>query len=301
MVFSLSRTTKTHAGIRLFARRACFSLSFVFIFAFCVNAQSDPTAREWNKPTEPFRIIGNVYYVGSEGISSFLITTKKGHILIDGGFEETAPQIISNIKRLGFDISQVRILLNSHSHYDHAGGLSELKQKSGARLLVTGPEARMLAQGGRNDFAYGDELPYAKVTADQIIRDGETIRLGNESIVALSTPGHTKGATTFLMTVTENGKPYKVVFASSISAPGYQLKNNRKYPRVASDLQKSFAILEKLPCDVFLTFHSGFFNMLEKRGRIEKVGGNPFIDRDGLRAYVKTMREQFLTQLAAEK
>lgn len=285
-------TIKTATALLLLVIWTCVSAT---------QAQSDPTAREWNKPTDPFRIIGEVYYVGSEGISVFLITSDKGHILIDGGFEETAPQVIANIKKLGFDIGDVKLILNSHSHYDHAGGIAELKRRSGAKLLASGLEAKMLGQGGRNDPQFGDELPYESVAVDRIIRNGEKIRLGDKVITALATPGHTQGATSFAMTARENGETYSVVFASSISAPGYKLKNNTKYPGIAKDFRYSFQKLEKLPCDAFLTFHTDFFNMAAKRKAVGAGKPNPFIDRAGLRSYVVQLRTQFEKQMAEEK
>lgn len=276
----------------------------LLVLVLCVSlaqAQRDPTAREWNKPTEPFRIIGNVYYVGSEGISVFLITSDEGHILIDGGFEETAPQVIANIKKLGFDIAHVRIILSSHSHYDHAGGLAELKRSSGAKLLASISEKTMLERGGKDDFHYGDEIPFEAVKVDRILRDGAVVRLGGNSITATLTPGHTKGATTFMMRVKEGGHSYSVVFASSISAPDYRLRNNPKYPAIAQDFERSFKRLEALPCDVFLTFHTAFFDLSAKREKIGKTEQNPFVDKTGLRAFVDKARRQFRDQLASEK
>lgn len=263
-------------------------------------AQSDPIAKEWNRPTEPFRIIGNIYYVGSEGISSFLVTSPNGHILIDGGFEETAPQIIANIKTLGFDISQVKILLISHAHYDHAGGLAALKKASGARLMATDEEARLLRRGGRGDFQYNDELTYPAVKTDRLLQNGDYVRLGENSLQALVTPGHTKGATTFLMTLQKNGQEFPIVFASSISAPDYKLIGNERYPDIVSAFRRTFKTLERLDCSVFLTFHTGFFRMAEKRALLTDNGPNPFVDSSELKRYVNEMRGQFEKNLSSQ-
>jgi metallo-beta-lactamase class B len=140
-------------------------------------AQADEMSRAWNKPVVPFRIVGNLYYVGATEVSSFLITTPQGHILIDGGFVETAPQIERNIATLGFKLSDVRFLLISHAHYDHVGGIAELKQKTGAKIVATAPDVELLARGGHGDFYFGDQLTFPSIQVDRVIGDGEKIEL----------------------------------------------------------------------------------------------------------------------------
>jgi metallo-beta-lactamase class B len=147
-------------------------------------AQADETSRSWNKPVAPFRIAGNLYYVGAIEITSYLITTPEGHFLLDGGFVETAPQIEHNIAELGFKLTDVKFLLNSHAHYDHAGGLAELKKVTGAKLLASEGDAPMLRSGGHGDFRFGDTLTFPAIAPDQIVHDGEAIRLGNQMVVA---------------------------------------------------------------------------------------------------------------------
>ena len=279
-----------------FRQRLCVLSLPVLLGPWMAVAQPTDTFRSWNQPVVPFRIIGNVYYVGASDVTSFLITTPAGHILLEGGFAETAPLIEKNVRELGFKLEDVKILLNSHAHFDHAGGLAELKRLTGARLIVSEPEAEMLARGGRGDFHYGDQLPFPPGKADRIIGDKGEIQLGGVVMTALLTPGHTKGCTTWTMKTTEEGKSYDVVFMGSISIPGYRLTNNTNYPNIAADYARSFKILKALPCDVFLAPHGFVFSLKEKMaGKGGKT--NPFIDPQGYRKTIENAEHDYENQL----
>lgn len=263
------------------------SLTLSLFLPATADPQADPTSRSWNQPVKPYRIIGNIWYVGASGVTSFLITTSDGHILLDGGLAETAPQIRRNVAQLGFKLADIKILLNSHAHYDHAGGLAELKELAGAKLMATEADAELLARGGKDDFQWGDKYSYKPVKADRVLRDGDRVELGEVRLTARLTPGHTKGSTTWTMKVDEEGKQFDVVFSTSVSAPGYTLVNNDKYPGIVDDYRRTFQILKSLPCDVFLGPHAEFFSMKEKMARMERgVKPNPFIDSAGYREYV---------------
>lgn len=259
------------------------ALALILFFA----GQADPVSRSWNQPVAPFRIVGNVYYVGASDIASYLITTPKGHIVIDGGFAETAPMIRRNIEQLGFRVSDVRILLSSHAHYDHAGGLAELKSATGATFYASAAEAPQLARGGLDDPQFGNRFPFPPITPDRLLRDGDRVTLGGTTLVARITPGHTKGCTTWTMKVRQGGRSYDVVFLGSPSVPdGYRLVNNPRYPDAVADYRKQFAILRSLKCDVFLASHGNFYDLVEKiKRRGEKK--NPFIDPDGYRTFIR--------------
>jgi len=168
----------------------------LLILSLPVYAQKEAADRRANTPVEPFQIIGNIYYVGAAEVTSFLITTPKGHILLDGGFVETAAQIKENIKKLGFKLEDVKFLLNSQSHFDHAGGLAELKKSTNAKMLASEADKISLENGGKDDFHFGDTLPYEPVKVDKIIKDDDRIKLGGVSLKAVLTPGHTRGCTT---------------------------------------------------------------------------------------------------------
>src|SRR4029079_11530552 len=164
-----------------------------------------------NKPPAPFRIAGNLYSVGSSGISSYLITTPAGHVVIDAGYESTVPIIAANIRTLGFKVEEVRILLNTQEHYDHAAGFAALKKDTGAQLMVSGPDAALIERGGVRDFSYGDKYPFPPAKVDRRLKDGDTVTLGKLTLHAHVTPGHTKGCTTWSFEVTENNRALQVV------------------------------------------------------------------------------------------
>ena len=260
-------------------------------------AQSDPVSRSWNEPVEPFRIVENIYYVGASDVTSFLITSPGGHVLIDGGFEETAPMILTSIRRLGFRPSDVKVLLNSHAHYDHAGGLAALKRATGAVFYASAPEVPLLARGGKDDPQFGDRFFFPPIQADRILRHGERVTVGASTITANVTPGHTPGCTTWSM---KAGKLNVVFFCSPTVPEGYKLVGNPRYPNALADYRKQFRILRSLPCDVFLASHGNFFNLKEKMAKRTGGGTNPFIDREGCHRFIAAS-ELRVERVAAEQ
>ncbi|HLM00603.1 MAG TPA: subclass B3 metallo-beta-lactamase, partial [Pyrinomonadaceae bacterium] len=231
-----------------------FVLFLIVCFSAVTIAQKSEGDREMNQPFEPFRIIGNVYYVGASDVTSYLITTPRGHILIDAGFEETVPQIKANVAKLGFKIRDIKILLVNHAHYDHCGGLAEIKKLTGARLYASPPDAPVLEDGGASDFRFGGDKPLFKpVKVDEILKNNQEIRLGDSILTTHFTFGHTKGATSWTMDVSENNRKYKIVFASSVTTLDYSLVDNPKYPRVAEDFADTFATLKNIGAEVFLS------------------------------------------------
>jgi metallo-beta-lactamase class B len=268
----------------------------LLLFALCsiVFAQSNAEQRaQWNQPVKPFRIIGNIYYVGAANVSSFLIRTPQGAILLDGGFPETAPLIEKSIAELGFSVKDVKILLNSHAHYDHCGGLAELKKLSGARMIASERDAPVLntAQGGAG--------PFPAVRVDRVIADKQIVELGGVTLTAHITPGHTKGCTTWTMPVSDRGKTYQVAFYCSTSVVD-KLVNNAGYPNIVSDYERSFAELRKMPCDVFLAPHAGFFNLEEKRKQLAAGKLDAFVDPTEMQKFVDESERAFHEQLAKE-
>lgn len=245
----------------------------------------------WNGPIEPFRIIGNVYYVGAAGVSAFLIVTPEGSIVLDGGLPETEPRIEAGIAALGFRPADVKYLLNSHAHFDHAGGLAALKLKSGARMVASEGDSGTLNTGGGGRFT--------PVRVDRIVKDNGTVELGGATLTAHVTPGHTKGCTTWSMPVAEGGKIYRVVFYCSTSVVD-RLVNNRDYPGIVADYERSFKTLRTMPCDVFLAPHGWFFHLQEKRAKIGG-GANPFVDPGEMRAYVEQSERDFRGALDRER
>ncbi|MFT3828531.1 MAG: subclass B3 metallo-beta-lactamase [Opitutaceae bacterium] len=276
--------------------RTILAAGGLWLSALAASAQSTELFRSWNQPVQPFKIIGNVHYVGASDIASYLIVTPEGHILLEGGFAETAPLIAKNIRALGFRVEDIKFLLTSHAHLDHAGGLAELKRLSGAQLVATAPEADGLARGGKGDFQWGDTLPFPPVTAERIVADGDTVSLGGVVLTARVTPGHTKGSTTWTMSATDAGKPCAVVFMASLTTPGYDLVANPQYPNLGADILRSCAILRALPCDAYLAPHGFAFGLAEKRARLG-AEPNPFIDPAGYRKAIDDTERQLRRRL----
>ena len=296
----MKRTARFVAGHWSFA---IIVAALLLALASSLSTQSKPDSREGNEPVAPFHIIGNVYYVGASDVTSFLIVTPAGDILLDGGYPETAPQIEANIPKLGFRLADVKFLLNSHAHFDHAGGLAELKKRTGAKLVAMDGDAQVLASGGKTDFAFGGKgLLFPIVKPDRVIHDGDTVTLGGVVMTAHLTAGHTRGDTTWTMTTEDGGKPYHVVFVGSVSVLSeYRLTKPESYPGIAADYERSFAVLKSLPCEVFLGPHGSFFNLTEKREALAKgAKENPFIDPAGYQEYVKRFEEYYETAKAAQ-
>ena len=268
-----------------------------------LHAQADPTSRSWNQPVEPYRIAGNVYYVGASDVTSFLIATPEGHILIDGGFVETAPIIEANVRKLGFKLEDVKVLLSGHAHFDHAGGLAELKKVTGAKFAAMAEDAPVLARGGKGDFRFGDTMTFPPVQADRILHDGDQVTLGGTTLTAHLTPGHTMGNTTWTMKAKEGNETYDVVIAGSTSVlPGDVLTNSPRYPKMADDYAKTFQVLKALPCDVFLSSHAGFYEGLKKAEKLRQgAQQNPFVDPQGYRDWVARGEKAYLDQLRKER
>lgn len=253
---------------------------------------------EWNRPTAPFRIAGNVHYVGTEALGAFLITTPDGHVLIDGALPESADQIAANIRRLGFRVEDVKYLLISHAHVDHAGGLARLKALSDARLLASVGDAPELESG---KIAYRDSWDFPAVKVDRIIGDGESFRIGGTTLTAHVTPGHTKGCTSWSARVAHQKRPLDILFACSLTVAGQPLVNDKGYPGAAADFRASFAKLKRLRADIFVTFHSGFFDMEEKRKRLAAGETGAFIDPSELSRRVATAEAAFEKELARQQ
>ncbi len=248
---------------------------------------------DWNKPFPPHKVIGNVYFVGTEQLGSFLITTPEGDILINSDFESTVPVIRASVEKLGFKMTDIKIILGSHAHGDHMEGDALMKELTGARVYAMEqdvPALRKMMPGGK---------PHP---IDHILHDGEEVKLGGTTLVAHLTPGHTKGCTTWTMKAQENGKSYDVVILGSIGVnPGYILVGNKDYPQIADDYVRGFQTLRALPCDVFLGSHGSFYHMTEKYAKLEKGSTNPFIDPAGYQAHLDLQEKNFKAKLAEQQ
>jgi metallo-beta-lactamase class B len=275
----------------------CRSWILLLAFTACAFAQMDP---EWTEPFPPHRVIGNIYYVGSRGLASYLITTSQGHILINSNLESSVPQIRQAIEKLGFRFRDVKILLISHAHWDHCAGGALLKELTGARYMVMDADVPDIEGGGKGNFQYG-KLPgarYKPAKVDRVLHDGDQVKLGDVALVAHLTAGHTKGCTTWTMKVQDGGKTHDVVIVGSPNVnSGYRLVNNSLYPQIAQDYERTFHTLKSLPCDVFLGAHGSYYGMESKFARLKGGGPNPFIDPQGYKDYVTEREEAFRREL----
>jgi len=270
----------------MFRLNAAVLILACLVFAPSARAQQyTPPNAEWNQPVEPFKIAGNLYYVGASDVTSYAITTPDGIILIDTGFRETVPLIEANLKKLGFRFEDIRLVLIMHAHNDHAGGVADIKARTKARFLSSPGDVPLFEHGGQGDFAFGDHFYYPPVKPDALLRDGEPVGLGGTQLTPHFTPGHTKGATSYTTTIHDGDHDYHVVFVSSLSTPDYQLIDNPKYPAVLQDLDASIARLRVLPCDIFLSEHGSQFELSRRmQQRVADPAHNPFVDPAGYRA-----------------
>jgi len=271
----------------------------VLALALCSGlfAQASP---EWTEPFPPHRIAGNLYYVGSRGLASYLVTTPEGLILINSSLESSVPLIRASIEKLGFQFSGVKILLISHAHWDHCAGSARIKELTGAKYMVMDADVPVIESGGKTDFQYGNtpSSRYPATKVDRVLHDGDQVKLGAAVLTAHLTPGHTKGCTTWTMKVSDGGKTYDVVIVGSPNVnAGYKLVGNSLYPHIAQDYEKTFRVLASLPCDIFLGAHGDYYGMEEKYKHLEAGGANPFVDPDGYQKYVRDKEQTFRQKL----
>ncbi len=284
-----------------------FRLSiFVFLLVFAGGALAQE-APDWTNPFPPYRIIGNIYYVGSQGLAVYLITSPQGNILINSNLEKSVPMIRDSVEKLGFRFSDTKILLISHAHWDHCAGSAAVKELTGAKYMVMDADVPAIEDGGKLNFGrdakYSDSgvSQYQPAKVDRVLHDGDQVKLGDTVLTAHLTPGHTKGTTTWTMKVAEGGKTYNVVIVGSPNVnPGYKLVNNALYPQIASDYERMFRVLKSLPCDIFLGAHGNYYGMEAKYARMKEGGPNPFIDPDGYKSYVAEREQTFRAELAKQ-
>ena len=263
----------------------------VLVLAALMLLPAQPVDR--NKPFPAHKVVGNIYFVGTADLGTYLVTTPEGHILINTDYESTVPEIRKGVTDLGFKFTDIKIILGSHAHGDHMEGDAMVKELTGARVMAMEedvPALKRITPGGKAH------------PIDRILHDGDQVKLGGSILTAHLTPGHTKGCTTWSMKATEAGKTYDVVIVCSVGwNPGYVLVNNKDYPQISDDYVRSFATLRKLPCDIFLAAHGGFYDLAGKYARLGKGGPNPFLDHAGYLAYIDEKEKSFNAEFARQK
>jgi len=255
---------------------------------------------EWTRSFPPFHIAGNLYYVGSEDLAAFLLVTPQGDILINSNLTSSPEQIRHSVEALGFHFGDIKILLISHAHSDHAGGSAEILRKTHAKYFAMDADVRSVESGGRTDFRFGGDksMWFPPAHVDRVLHDVDTISLGGTTLVAHLTAGHTPGTVTYTFDEVEAGKTLHVVIIGSPSVlESYKLVGNPTYPHIADDFRYQFAVLKSLPCDIFLGAHSGYFDLTEKYARLQKGDKNAFVDPAGYASFVVEKEHDFETNL----
>lgn len=259
----------------------------------------------WNRPLEPFRIFGNTYFVGTAGLSAVLVTSDEGLILVDAGLPQSAPIIDAGIRKLGFRTEDIRLIVNSHAHFDHAGGIAALQRVSGARVAASPAGARDLEQGGPSpDDPQPTSHRYPPASWVQVVQDGETLRVGPLALTAHLTPGHTPGATTWTWRSCEGERCVDVVYADSLTAvseDGFRFSGDARRPSIADQFRNSLTKVEQLPCDILLAPHPWAVSLEQKAARlVQDPSANPFIEAGACRAFAATARKRLEERLAKE-
>jgi len=276
------------------------SLLLLLTYAFGAHGQNHSYPyydASWSKPYEPFRIAGNLYYVGTYDLGCYLVTTPKGHVLINSGLVESTPLIRKNVEALGFKFSDIKILLTTQAHYDHVAALAEIKKITGAQMMVHEGDAQVLADGGHSDFVFGniESASFAPVKADRILHDGDNIELGETKLVVLHHPGHTKGSTSFLIDVKDETRSWKVLIVNMPSILSEtKLSGMPLYPNVGKDYQYTFDALKKIQFDLWVASHAGQFKMHDKRKPGDSYRPEVFDDRKGYDELVNRLEQDYI-------
>ena len=280
----------------------------LFALGALVIAQQPATMNfsepDWTRPFPPFRILGNIYWVGSYDLSTYLISTPQGHILINTGLRDSAQHIRASVEALGFKLTDIKILTATHGHFDHVAGMADLKRITGARLVISVPDRELLESGGQADFRFGDspEARFEPVGVDRTFQDLEKISLGGIELTAHLHPGHTKGATSFTLNVREGEKTYRVLIANMGSInPGVTLSGMPTFPEIAQAYARTFRAQKELKIDVWLASHAAQFRLHDKYKPGDAYNPDRFVDPVGYLEAVNRLEKTYLSQLAREK
>ena len=265
------------------------------------SSQTPPAFESWEHPEEPVRIVGPIYFVGTKGLGVYLLTTSEGHILMNTGMPSSGPMIEGSIRKLGFKPDDIKLMINSHAHIDHAGAFAYFKERYGVQMAVMREDVAAMESGDKGDFAYGDELLYPPVKVDRILRDGDTIKLGDVLLTAYHTPGHTRGSTTWFSNLVVDGKAYVVVFPDGAGFnPGYRLVRDPSYPGIADDYRRTHHFLEMLKPDIWLAQHNEYYDLAAKKERAKTEGVDAWIDPEGYRRFIAGKKRAFEDEVDAE-
>src|SRR5579863_9697187 len=269
-------------------------------FLLCAPLLLAQDPDDWHQSFPPHRIAGNIYYVGTGDLASYLVRTSGGSVLINTDYEQDVPMIRKSIDQLGFKFSEIKIVLLSHAHDDHVAGTASVVKQTGAKLMVMEGDVPAM-ESGTSDFQPSDQR-WTPVKVDRVLHDGDAIELGGTKLAAHLTAGHTKGCTTWTTQVQDRGRALNVVVECSVSViPAYKLVNDAMYPQIAQDFERTFRVLRSLPCDVFLSAHGNNYAMKAKYAKLKNARENPFVDPVGYRMYIAEHESLFRRELERQR
>ncbi|MDA9421449.1 beta-lactamase [Bradyrhizobium sp. CCBAU 53380] len=258
-------------------------------------------ALKWEEPVEPVRIVGPIYFVGTKGLGVFLFTTSEGNILMNTGMSSSGPMIVDSIRKLGFKPEDIKLMINGHAHIDHAGAFAFMKKLTGAQLAVMKDDVAAMESGDKDDFKYANDFAYEGVKVDRVLRDGDQIRMGDVLLTAYHTPGHTRGATTWIANLVVDGKAYVVAFPDGAGFnPGYRVAKDPSYPGIEDDYRNTHHALEMIKPDIWLAQHNEYYDLEGKRKRAETEGVNAWIDPEGYRRFIADKKRAFEDEVDEE-
>jgi metallo-beta-lactamase class B len=258
-------------------------------------------ALKWEEPADPVQIAGPIYFVGTKGLGAFLIATSEGHILMNTGMPSSGPMMVDSIRKLGFKPEDIKLMINGHAHIDHAGAFAFFKQQYEAQLAVMKDDVAAMESGDLNDFKYANDFVYPGVKVDRVLRDGDQIRMGGVLLTAWHTPGHTRGATTWIMNMVLDGTAYVVAFPDGAGFnPGYRIARNPSYPGIEDDFRRTHHMLEMLKPDIWLAQHNEYYDFEGKRRRAETEGVKAWIDPEGYRRFIAGKKRAFEDEVDEE-
>lgn len=258
-------------------------------------------ALKWEEPDESVTITGPLHFVGTKGLGVFLFTTPEGHVLMNTGMPSSGPMIVESIRKLGFKPEDIKVMINGQAHIDHAGAFAYLKQLTGAQMAVMEDDVAAMESGDKDDFKYGNDFVYPPVKVDRVLRDGDIVKLGDVTLTAYLTAGHTRGATTWIATIVADGKPYMVAFPDGAGFnPGYRLTKNPSYPGIANDYRRTHHFLEMLRPNIWLAQHNEYYDLAGKRQRAQTQGISAWVDPEGYRRFVAGKKRAFEDEVDQE-
>ncbi len=256
---------------------------------------------KWEEPAEPVRIVGPIYFVGTKGLGVFLFTTSEGHVLMNTGMPSSGPMIVDSIRKLGFKPEDIKLMINGHAHIDHAGAFAFMKKLTGAQLAVMKDDVAAMESGDKDDFKYANDFAYEGVKVDRVLRDGDQIRMGDVLLTAYHTPGHTRGATTWIANLVVDGKAYIVAFPDGAGFnPGYRVAKDPSYPGIEDDYRNTHHEREMIKPDIWLAQHNEYYDLEGKRKRAETEGVKAWIDPEGYRRFVAGKKRAFEDEVDEE-